>query len=499
MRGRYRFGIRSKLLTFYAAAMLSVVALDLVVQLAAYGAAHEFEARLSRYHGIHRLRVSLVSQYKRIDEELRAGRAPDQDELEQDLLGFWFAFSEIEKTEHESLEVYFNLRAARRGMEAYGRLVASAARQRAEGDKDWYLDFAAAGRIEAYVDGYLSALLSETLAFGEKRYRAVARQIAAVRLATLGALAFVALGFGALAVAFSLSVTAPIRRLAAASERIAAGDLEVSDVTASTGDEVETLAASFNAMSRSLRAMVEDLRGKAELERKLREEERELMETEKALREAQFMSLQDQIRPHFLFNALNTIARTALFEGARETERLTLALGKLFRYSLGSPDALVQVREEEAVLREYLDFQALRFGRRLSWDIRVDAAAESALIPRFTLQPLVENAVRHGIEPMESGGTVEVRVHRREGRLYLSVKDTGIGMDAKTARTLLADARGAGTEGRGGAALGGIGLSNVRRRLALRYGGKERIEVRSAIGEGTLVRISFPLEAEDLR
>ena len=486
MRGRYRFGIRSKLLAFYAAAMLTVGLLDLVVQFAAYGAAHEFEARLSRYHGVHRLRVSLVAQYKRIDEQLRAGRAPDPDELDQELLGFWFAFSDIEKSEPESLEVYFNLRASRRGMEAYGRHITAAARRRAEGDKDWYQDFAAAGRIEAYVDGYLSALLSETLVFGEQRYRAVARQIAAVRLVTLGALVFVALVFGVFAVAFSLSVTAPIRRLAAASERIAAGDLDVSDVHASTGDEVETLANSFNTMSRSLRAMVEDLRGKADLERKLREEERELMETEKALREAQFMSLQDQIRPHFLFNALNTIARTALFEGAQETERLTLALGKLFHYSLGSPEALVQVREEEAVLREYLAFQTLRFGRRLSWDIHVDAKAESAMIPRFTLQPLVENAVRHGIEPLESGGNVEVRVHRREGRLYLSVRDTGIGMDAKAARALLSAPPG-----------GGIGLSNVRRRLALRYGGSERIEVRSAIGEGTQVRISFPIETEE--
>lgn len=487
MRRRYRFGIRSKLLAFYAAAMLTVVVLDLAVQFAAYGAAREFEARLSRYHSVHRLRVALGAHYQRIEQLLREGRPPDQDELDQDLLGFWFTFSEIEAAESESLEVYFNVRATRRGMEAYGRSLTAAAQRRAEGDKDWYQDFATAGHIEAYVDGYLSSLLSETLAFGERRYRAVARRIVAVRVTTLTALIFVALGFGSLAVAFSGSVTAPIRRLAAASERMAGGDLDVSEVYAPTGDEVETLAHSFNAMSRSLRAMVEDLRGKAELERKLREEERELMETEKALREAQFMSLQDQIRPHFLFNALNTIARTALFEGATETERLTLALGKLFRYSLGSPDALVQVREEEAVLREYLAFQTLRFGQRLSWDIRVDAKAEDALIPRFTLQPLVENAVRHGIEPLEGGGAVEVRVHRREGRLYLSVRDTGIGMDAKAARALMSDSTS-----------NGIGLSNVKRRLALRYGGSERIEVRSTVGGGTMVRISFPAETGDL-
>jgi nitrate/nitrite-specific signal transduction histidine kinase len=466
--------------------MLTVVVLDLVVQMTAFGAAREFEARLARYHGVHRLRVAFVTHYKWMDEELRAGRAPGEDVFERDLSGFLRILSDIEAVEPESLDAHFNLRATRRGMEAYARAVAAAAQRRAAGDKDWYQDFATAGRIEAYVDGYLSSLLSETLIFGERRYREVAHRIANVRVATLCSLVFVAILFGGLAVAFSLSVTAPIRRLAAASERIAAGDLNVSDVTASTGDEIETLAHSFNAMSRSLRAMVEDLRGKAELERKLREEERVLIETEKALREAQFMSLQDQIRPHFLFNALNTIARTALFEGAGETERLTIALGKLFRYSLGSPDALVQVREEAAVLREYLAFQTLRFGKRLSWDIKVDARAESALIPRFTLQPLVENAVRHGIEPLESGGSVEVRVRRREDRVYLSVRDTGIGMDAKAARSLMS----ASTPE-------GIGLVNVRRRLALRYGGSERIEVRSAVGAGTLVRISFPSESGD--
>ncbi|GAB1481945.1 hypothetical protein MASR2M78_07600 [Treponema sp.] len=485
MRKRYRLGIRSKLLGFYTVALLAVALLDLAVQVAAYGAAKDFEGRLSRYHSVHRLRLSLDNHFKRAERILRESNEIDQDAIDQDMQGFWFTLSLLENEEAESLNAFFNVQAVRRGMDAYWRYLGSAVQRRQAQEKDWYLDFASAGRIASYVDGYLSSLLSESLDSGERQYRAVVQRISVFRVASLTALAFFTIFFGIFAIAFSASVASPIKRLAQAAERIAAGDLEVEEVNASTGDEVETLAQAFNIMSRNLRSMVEDLRGKAELEKKLREEERELLETEAALREAQFMSLQDQIRPHFLFNALNTISRTALFEGAPDTERLSLALAKLLRYSLFPSESLVSVNEEAEILREYLAFQEIRFGERLHWDIRVDSGAGDILMPRFTLQPLVENAVRHGIEPLEKGGRVEVIARKRRGRLYLLVIDSGIGMNKQEAQDLIRGTKAGGAQG-------GLGFRNIVQRLELRYGGEERISVRSQIGGGTEVRVSFP-------
>jgi signal transduction histidine kinase len=481
---RRHWGIRAKILGFYSLAMIALVGVNIVVQTAYARMAGEFEVRLARYHAIHRLRETFDGEYETLERRFRENAPPSAEAFGQEMLALWVNFADAEGAADESLEAYFNVRATQRGIEAFARYAEAAIRLREAEDRDYYLDLVAAGRIASYVDSYLSRLLSASLEAGEIRYGDVVRRSAALRFLTVAGTVAFGLAYIALAILFSASVAGPITRLAEASAKMAAGDLEVEEVSAPTGDEVEILANSFNAMSRSLRVMVEDLRGKAELERRLRDEERELLDAEKALKEAQFMSLQDQIRPHFLFNALNTIARTALFESASETERLTHALGRLLRYSLGDAEAMVPVREELAVLGEYLRFQALRFGDRLRWDIEVGKGAEDVPIPRFTIQPLVENAVRHGIEPLENGGALAVRVSRREGRLLIRVSDTGIGMEARKARRLLL--------GEGG----GIGLSNVSRRLSLRYGSEARIALESAPGRGTVIRISLPADRE---
>ena len=230
--------------------------------------------------------------------------------------------------------------------------------------------------------------------------------------------------------------------------------------------------------------MVNDLRGKAELERRLREEERELMEKERALREAQFISLQDQIQPHFLFNALNTIARTALFEHASKTEELSLALGRLFRYALSAPESMVPVIDELSIVEEYLAFQNLRFGDRLTWTIQAQTSCKGVLIPRFTIQPFVENAVRHGIEPREEGGCVEIKVRKKGNRLSLTISDTGVGIAGVSTGSPADNNK---------PVMGGIGIENVRRRLELRYGDQARLILKSRKGIGTEVRIFLPV------
>ncbi len=464
--------------------MAVVTILDAAVQTASFRAASEYEAALRRYHAEHRMRVALKAHFEAFERGIREATNVSVERTGSELENLWLLFSALEGASSDSLDAYFSMRASQRALEAYERLTISAVKRRSASDKDYYQDVAAAARVAAYADGYLSDLLSESIAKGEARYGEATRRSAWLRSFSFVAIATLFLLLAIISVFFSGAVANPIRRLAAAAERIAAGDLDVGDVHASSGDEVEILSDAFNTMTRNLRTMVAGLLEKAELERRLREEERELMETEKALRESQFASLQDQIRPHFLFNALNTIARTALFEDASQTERLTLALSKLFRYSLGNPETLVTVREEVDTLREYLAFQTIRFGERLSWFVHCEKGAEQAIMPRFTLQPLVENAVRHGIEPKEAGGTVSVRVRRRGDRLYISVKDTGVGMDQKLARISLSSS----TSG------GGLGLSNVQRRISLRYGEGGKMTLKSVPGEGTLVSLSFPAE-----
>jgi sensor histidine kinase YesM len=140
---------------------------------------------------------------------------------------------------------------------------------------------------------------------------------------------------------------------------------------------------------------------------------------------------------------------------------------------------------ELGIVEEYLAFQALRFGDRLTWTISAQTAAKKVLIPRFIIQPFVENAVRHGIEPREEGGGVSVEAHKKGGRLVLRIQDTGIGMASVP--------KGKGKGGIG-SELEGIGIANVRKRLELRYGHDAHLSIKSEAGKGTNVLISIPLE-----
>jgi two-component system, sensor histidine kinase YesM len=497
-------GLRGKILGFYGATLAIVVALELVAQDAAIRAGRDFEDRLGRYHAVQGLRSSLEEFRSLCDRYMREGLFEQRVALEEGLAEISSLSPSLARLSEDSDDAFFEARAASRGLAAWTPLARELVSRREADAPDVYQEYAKAERIASFVDGYLGKLLSMSLASGASRYRDLAARSAASRqlaLVVLSGAAVIALLFAAI---FASSVAAPIRRLAEASNRMAAGDLDVEPVSADSRDEVAVLARGFNAMSANIRALVEGLKEKAELERLVHERDIERVSMGRALREAQFMNLQDQIRPHFLFNALNTIARSALFEGAFDTERLATSLGKLMRYSLSEGGAFVTLGEELATLREYLSFQGIRFGERLTWEIISESGVESLQIPRFTLQPIVENAVRHGIEPKVSGGSVVVSARRRAGRVRLVVADTGMGMEAEILARLRASARGAEAARGEASSLGdalalgndrpGIGMANLELRLAYRYPGSARLVLASRPGRGTLVRISLPAE-----
>ncbi len=504
-----RFGIRGKILGFYGLTLAVVVAVEILAQGAAVRAGLEFEGRLERYHSIQGLRAAL-GDFRSLAEQYMRERLPEQEaQLEGSLLDISGLADGIVVLGDESQDAYFEQRAARRGIDAWAPLVRQSIQKRKENRSDAYQSYLRADRIAAYVDGYLGKLLSLTMATGSARYKDIAARSAENRRLALAAIigaGALALGFGAL---FASSISAPVRRLAEAADRIAAGDLDLEPIAVDTTDEVAVLARGFNAMSANISALIEGLKEKAELERLLHEESLSRLTMGRALREAQFMNLQDQIRPHFLFNALNTIARSALFEEADETERLARSLGKLMRYSLSQGGSFVTIGEELATLREYLSFQCIRFGSRLAWEVRSEPGVESILIPRFTLQPIVENAVRHGIEPKEVGGKVIASACLRGKRVRLVVADSGMGMEHSLLERIrqgiaapppgasAMTSEGAGAEEPSAAMVGagpGIGMANLQTRLAFRYPEGVKIAIASRAGRGTIVRISLPGE-----
>jgi two-component system, LytTR family, sensor kinase len=197
---------------------------------------------------------------------------------------------------------------------------------------------------------------------------------------------------------------------------------------------------------------------------------------EAQLSRAQLHALRAQVRPHFLFNALNAV--TALIRDDPATaERMVTGLGALLRRSLDSDGAVeVPLREELDLAESYLDIERARFADRLTVRWHVDPAALDARVPPLVLQPLAENAVRHGLWPRAAPGTVVVTARREHDELVLTVEDDGVGLpDRATAR------RGAG-----------IGVANLTARLAQLYGARGRLALTPRAGGGTTATVVLP-------
>ena len=198
------------------------------------------------------------------------------------------------------------------------------------------------------------------------------------------------------------------------------------------------------------------------------------LETRRLVAQAELRALQAQIHPHFLFNALNAlygiIPREA--RGARET---VLNLADIFRYFLETKKTLVPLEEEMHIVKAYLDVERLRLGDKLRLEISVSPEAQAVPIPILSIQPLVENAVKHGIAPQAGGGLIQIHAAiEASGSLLISVQDSGPGF-LKSNRT-------------------GVGLENVERRLDLCYGGDARLTINSS-GSGSEVSVRIPILA----
>ncbi|WP_027417712.1 sensor histidine kinase [Aneurinibacillus terranovensis] len=194
------------------------------------------------------------------------------------------------------------------------------------------------------------------------------------------------------------------------------------------------------------------------------------------LADAEIRALQAQINPHFLFNALNTIS-SFIRTKPEEARLLTVKLGEFFRRNLHNGSQMVTVREEIQHIQAYLEIEQARFGSKLNVIIDISPETWDHSLPSLILQPLVENAVKHGLLPKRSGGTVEIKIYKQENNLTIEVRDDGIGFN-KTMQNKLS----------------GIGLQNVRGRLQAIYGTPYNVVIESKPGSGTLCTITIPWE-----
>lgn len=219
-------------------------------------------------------------------------------------------------------------------------------------------------------------------------------------------------------------------------------------------------------------------------------------------KQAEYLALQNQINPHFLYNTLEAIRADALIAGVDQIADTTEALATFFRYTITDVDRLVTLSDELENVEDYFTIQKFRFDDRMDLELELnDEELLSARMPRLVLQPLVENAVVHGLEEKTGEGIVKVVVESSRNVLYVYVKDDGVGMDTEQMEKLneifSAQNRTRKRFGDGKNRKGGIALPNVNSRIKLLFGEDYGLHVFSSEGMGTEIRMILPLLYDD--
>lgn len=288
------------------------------------------------------------------------------------------------------------------------------------------------------------------------------------------------LTLGIILVISLLALLKSVKDMARASLAISQGNLDTPDVDETLQDEIGHMAKAFNEMKRSMKQQVQLLEEKNEMER-------EALELQNLMEREKLQQLRSQINPHFLFNTLNVIMYTSQQEGASRTHSLIGSLSRLFRYALGSNEAQVPLSREVHIVDEFYSLYQARFSDRIRmiWHISPEVDLTETMVPSFIIQPLVENAFKHGLGPKEEGGCVDVHIDVEEEMLKISVIDNGVGMSKEALEKLRRNLRNPPTAGEH------IGVYNVAARLRL-SGREYGMDIQSTEGEGTTAVLRLP-------
>jgi two-component system sensor histidine kinase YesM len=217
---------------------------------------------------------------------------------------------------------------------------------------------------------------------------------------------------------------------------------------------------------------------------------REIARNESNKSKLEIEKLLSQINPHFLHNTLNSVQWLARANGQDDIDQVVTLLVKVLHYNLGKQSLIVTIRDEIGALQNYIELQSIRYDDSLQFDIEIDQNALNIPVPRFLLQPMVENAIYHGMN--ERKNIIQISVSIMNDKAILRVQDNGPGMDEDKKRLLL--------DPEGNASMGmGIGLTYVQRLLQRYYGSGGYLDIQSAPGHGTCLSVTIPVRMEEIR
>lgn len=292
------------------------------------------------------------------------------------------------------------------------------------------------------------------------------------RMLYILAAAILILAVFAISSILSREITKPLRRLSESMSRVEKGEFDRANVDVTMENEIGSLGKSYNLMTERIHTLME-----------------ENVYEQKQKRKSELKALQAQINPHFLYNTLDSIIWMSEAGQSDEVVEMTSALAKLLRQSISNDHEQVELGQEMEYVKNYLTIQKMRYQDKLEYTVEVDPKVRHVMIVKLVLQPIVENAIYHGIKYKGSKGTLRIRAFAESEDVCIVIEDNGIGMD-ETALNIIFD------ETQKIHKQNGVGVPNVQKRLKLYYGDKYGITYESKVGIGTRATIRIPQQGD---
>lgn len=272
----------------------------------------------------------------------------------------------------------------------------------------------------------------------------------------------------------SKGITRPIHKLQSSMALIQEGDFQAGNVEVDSRNEIGSLTETFNVMTQKIQELMV-----------------QIIEEQQAKRKSELKALQSQINPHFLYNTLDSIIWMAEEGKNEEVVVMTASLAKLFRQIINNEEEEISIFQEVEYCRNYLIIQKMRYKDKLEFEIDLDPDIKGEKIIKLVLQPLIENAIYHGLKYKESKGMLILKGYGLEDDIIFEIIDNGVGMDQDTMEHIF-------ERHKVNYRSNGVGVHNVERRIRLSYGQEYGISYKSKLGEGTVATVKIPKERRDV-
>ncbi len=441
------------------------------------------------YYSVGKLKDAATECDKSINEYLRNGNRTNLSDFNDSALIFRNILLDLEKTQRDSETLYL-LRSINDSFDTYFITCSLACLKYYSNDYTYYTYMYEAQKINEYINKYCDELLQQVMEEGRNVARTIHEKhslLSAVNIFAISGsifLSFIAITY------INLRITSPLNQLVVATRKISKGDFDVKVHFHGSQNTIGELIETFNMMARSIKSMMKSMQEKAQTERNLLLEQQKNIEYQQMLSQANFLALQTQINPHFLFNTLNSISRIITLGMYEEAISMIEAMVALLRYNLTDASEPVLLKHELDITQQYLKIQQYRFQNRINVKMDFDPKlVTKVIVPRFVLQPIVENSIVHGLEPMEDGGCIKIKVRKKGESCVIKIIDNGTGICPEILKELLQG-------NRKSSHITSIGISNTKKRVEIFTGNPESFRLTSRPGIGTVTTVIVPIGKE---